>query len=97
MEYIKHKVKEFSIEFAKSKQNIIKNRTKSKQNIIKNRKQNHIEKEIDKIEMTHYEKLDYDRLKMLEPELNEICESKTKGFQIMSEAKLIENGDKNPK
>ena len=39
--------------------------------------------------MTHYEKLDYDRLKMLEPELNEICESKTKGFQIMSEAKLI--------
>lgn len=47
--------------------------------------------------MTHYEKLDYDRLKMLEPELNEICDSKTKGFQIMSEAKFIENGEKNPR
>ena len=46
--------------------------------------------------MTHYEKLDYDRVKMLEPELNEICDSKTKGFQIMSEAKFIENGEKKP-
>ena len=65
MGVFKHKVKEFSIEFAKSKQNIIKN------NI------HYIEKEIDEIEMTHTEKLDYNRLKMLEWELNEIYDSKT--------------------
>ena len=46
--------------------------------------------------MTHDEKLDYDRLKLLEPELNEIYDSKTKGFQIMSETKLMENAEKNP-
>ena len=57
-EYLKHKVKEFSIEFAKSKQNIIKNRI------------HYIEKEIDKIEMTHTEKLNYNRLQMLDQELN---------------------------
>ena len=49
-EHLKHKVKEFSIEFAKSKQNIIKNRI------------HYIEKEIDKIEMIYTEKLDYNRL-----------------------------------
>ena len=82
-EYFKHKVKELLIGFAKSKQNIIENRI------------HYIEKEMDKIEMTLTEKLDYDRLKILERELNEIYYRKTKGFQIRSKAKWIENGGKN--
>lgn len=37
--------------------------------------------------MTHTKKLDYDRLKMVEPELYEINDSKTKGIQTRSKAK----------
>ena len=44
--------------------------------------------------MTHSEKQDYNRLKMLERELNAIYDSKTKGIQIRSKAKWIENGGK---
>lgn len=44
--------------------------------------------------MTSDEKLDYNRLKMLEPELKEIYDCKTKGIQIVSQANLIENGEK---
>ena len=43
--------------------------------------------------MTNTKKLDY-RLKMVEPELNEINDSKTKGIQIRSKAKWIEIGVK---
>ena len=40
--------------------------------------------------MTHTEKLNYNRIKMLERELNKIYD----GIRIRSKAKWIENGEK---
>ena len=82
-ERIKLKVKEFSVNFSIFQQKIIKTRTKI------------IEQEIEKMESGRTEDFDYRKLKELEAELDDIHDKRTKGAQIRSKAKWIEDGEKN--
>ena len=84
-ETIKQKAKDFSITFAKNEQKSIKQRIKI------------IEHEIDEIEKGNLNNFDYKRIKTLEAELDEIHDKKTKGAQIRSKLRWIEEGEKNSK
>ena len=84
-EIFKHKVKEFSIAFAKAKQR------NDKEKVV------YIEKELQRIEDEPAEQFNTNKKRELEIELDRIYNEKAKGAQIRSKSKWIIDGEKNTK
>lgn len=84
-EILKDEVKKFSIIFS------VKQSNRFKKKIF------NIEKEIEYIESLPYNEIDMIRKRNLETQLNEFYDKKSKGAQIRSRAKWINEGEKNTK
>ena len=82
-ELIKHHIKKISIKFCTQKNKSLKSRIQN------------IEKDIERIENSHYTQINMIKKKDLEDELDKLYEYKSKGAQIRSRAKWIDEGEKN--